>query len=107
MTQAKAAAAAEHRDQVIRAIHAFADWLAAHPDVPVPERINSTHHNIVESGEGRWGLLPEFAAVYHLEINHSDNFSWANLPVIAMEAQGVEITHTVFDYVPAFPMRLP
>jgi hypothetical protein len=42
------------REQIIRGIHRFADWLTAHPDAPAPTRIMAHHYHGTAAEVGKW-----------------------------------------------------
>jgi hypothetical protein len=42
------------REQIIRGIHRFADWLTAHPDAPAPTRIHAQRHDGTAAEVSTW-----------------------------------------------------
>lgn len=71
---------------IIAAIHAYAEWLADHPEVPAPHTV-----------QGTAGIDPErlerFADANGFR-RHTDS-AVALLTIVAYEAQGVMIEHGV------------
>lgn len=83
------------RAQIIAAIHAYADWLAEHPEIPAPRRINASHHVHDGSLSERIDHVDRFAYAQEVEARRTENTVFALLPVMDSAAHGVDIWHTV------------
>lgn len=80
------------RAQRIAAIHAFADWLAQHPEVPMPDDIAAYSH------AGSAADVHDFADTKQLQVSRakSDQASttrWATIPISTTDDHGVNIRY--------------
>lgn len=74
-----------HRERVIRAIHNFANYLTAHPEMPVPGHIDAyrfVHPSDVESGDERAELVRRWAVAQGIPTVEGATSEWATLPVV-------------------------
>jgi hypothetical protein len=86
------------RAQVIAAIHAYADFLADHPDLPIPHKLEATHYLSSESRDpaANRAMLHGFARRESIEVTRQGATLWAELVVCDSAAHGLQIMHTVF-----------
>jgi len=84
------------RARGIAAIHAYAQWLADNPDVPMPTHVTgSSHPDNVRSGYAeRAALVRVFAAAYDGSKQRGGRSAWST--VVVKRAPGIMIDHTVF-----------
>lgn len=83
------------RAQIIAAIHAYADWLAEHPEIPAPEMIHASHHVHDGSLPERIDQVDRFAYAQEVEARRLENTVYATLPVMDKGAHGVAIWHDI------------
>jgi hypothetical protein len=78
------------RARVIAAIHAYADWLAEHPEIPVPHSVNATaYFDGGPTALAAWSAANDFT-VYPKMPNIS------TLTVIDYDAHTVRIAHSMY-----------
>lgn len=86
---------AERRHQAIAAIHAYADWLAANPDVPIPTDLSGTVHPLGAMTRSASAKIAGNMADNHNGIRLSGgNSAWATVPVLIPGP--VRVKHTMF-----------
>lgn len=79
------------RARAIAAIHAFAEWLAQHPDVPIPDTLQGNCHGRT-LGEVEY-MVSEHSATQYDERAH--DLQWSNLTVMD---EPIEVKHVVFHH---------
>lgn len=79
------------RARSIAAIHAYAEWLAQHPQVPIPDRLQGNCHSR-PPGEMEY-MVSEHGATQYDERDH--NLRWSILTVME---EPIKVTHTVFHH---------
>lgn len=80
------------RALVIAAIHAYAEWLAAHPDVPVPVQLEGTVHRL-DDPAAEVAAVKNLADVHGATKHTSGNTGWAT---VAVMTEPLKVLHTVF-----------
>lgn len=74
-----------HRDELIADLHRLADWLKAHPDVPIgPYDHVRVQYSILPSFGDKAARIAEVervAALLGVDVKRPDGHAWAELPV--------------------------
>jgi hypothetical protein len=84
------------RAQIIAAVHAYADFLAEHPEIPAPSTVTGTfHQHEPREDAGRVAYVERYADAQEIELDRGDTSMWARLPIAVKVLHGVEITHVV------------
>jgi hypothetical protein len=86
------------RAQIIAAIHAYADFLADHPDVPAPQYLTANAHYRREDEpdtEMRIALVKNWADRQGLDMERLPTCVYAELVIAWPLMHGIKITHTV------------
>lgn len=88
----------KHGDRLraIAAIHAYADWLAAHPDVPTPDMMKSYTHNTTSLTVDQSQRLANALADAHPSTtkHNREDTNWVTLHRLGTREFTVD--HTVF-----------
>lgn len=79
-----------NRARSIAAIHAFAAYLAAHPEQPLPESLTASVHTDGTPAQ-RTKSVTDFAARHGLEICETKNIVYADLYLSRQETDGIDI----------------
>jgi hypothetical protein len=82
------------RARIIATIHAYAEWLAEHPEVPAPHNIVAHHHVTAGTLSERIDAVERFAAANEIEPWRSGSTVGCRLTVMSA-AYPVEVEHTV------------
>ena len=83
------------RALAIAAIHAYAEWLAEHPEVPIPGTLAASHHvDFSLPVSERAAVVERFAAAHEIEVWRRGKTVGARLTVMSSEYP-VEIDHSV------------
>jgi hypothetical protein len=83
-----------HRAQVVAAIHAYAEWLAQNPDVPLPDSLEATRYNSgSEDGPEAIEQVRHMINVYGGTRQASGNSGWSTYRVMD---KPLKVEHTVF-----------
>jgi len=92
------------RARTIAAIHAYADWLAEHPEIPAPNCVTAFHHTVYTDVPDGREVARRFAAGNDVElIDHSSQGRptlHATVIVMDRAAHGLYIEHNVIGYAP-------
>lgn len=86
------------RAQKVAAIHAYADFLAEHPDVPAPQYITAHAHYRREDEpdtEMRIALVKNWADRQGIDMERLPTCVYADLVIASPLMHGLKITHTV------------
>lgn len=80
------------RARGIAAIHAYADWLAQHPDVPMPTTVGGVTHQHNDEQESI-RVVRAFADGYGARKLTSGRTGWA---ILTLTTSPVQVEHTIF-----------
>jgi hypothetical protein len=82
------------RARAIAAIHAYANWLAAHPEVPLPTDLTGSQHIHGDDDERR-AKVRGYAARVGCELVEYQGHLYAKQVLATMECNGIDIKHQV------------
>jgi hypothetical protein len=84
------------RAAVIAAIHAFAEWLGEHPEVPAPTYLTATHttyaHDELDE-RTRMAAVIDWANANDAQLMETESAVHARLCVLAESVHGVGVTY--------------
>jgi hypothetical protein len=86
------------RAKIIAAIHAYADFLAAHPSIPAPQYLDGRSHVRREDEPDvlmRVAMVEAFAEREGAELHVAESCVFAELPVASSLMHAIRITHTM------------
>lgn len=83
------------RSTKIAAIHSYANWLAEHPDVPMPDKVMGTVRP-QGSSVTQMDILERFGEQFGLRVHSNTREDWALIFLTPKEKwAGIEISHSV------------
>lgn len=86
------------RTRAIAAIHAFAAYLAAHPDQPLPQSFTGNVHAEGTPAQCNKAVY-DFATKHDLRICQRPNIAYADLHLFRQETDGIDIVLTTIGRV--------